>query len=105
MTGLSEKDSVDKESCSEPCELHHPLIYRAFEDWLKVVVPRLVLADYVGVMKVSLSFGHTVVALAYNRCNRQYKELGEYAIQRHAIHFCAGCGTKGMCHHKSKLTL
>ena len=64
------------------------------EDWLKVVVPHLVLADCFESMKFLLSLSCPVVALAYKSCNRQQLDLREFAIWRHTTHLCAGYSNK-----------
>ena len=59
-----------------------------------MVAPHLVLADCVDITNISLALGHPVVALVCKRCNSQYLDLGEYAIQRKTIYLFAGCGNK-----------
>ena len=59
-----------------------------------MVVPHLVLTGCIEAMKIALSSGHPVVALACKRCSRQYLDHGEYANWRHTTHLYAGCGHK-----------
>ena len=46
-----------------------PVISATIEDWLKVVAPHTVLAGCVEAVNTALSFGYSVVALAYKRCS------------------------------------
>ena len=68
------------------------IVFVAFDDWLKVVAPHLVLAGCIEAMKTALSSYHTMVALAYKRCSRQHLDSVYYAYQRHNTHLCAGYG-------------
>ena len=88
------KDNVDKESCSGLYVLHDSVVYRAVEDWLKVVAPCLVLTDCIQAMQVSLSYSCLVVDLACKRCNRQHLDIVEYAFKSYTIHLYASCGNK-----------
>ena len=74
--------------------LQDPVALGAVKDWPKVVVPYLVLADCIEAIKFSLSYGHSLVALACKRYSKQYLNLGDYANLRHTTHLFAGCGHK-----------
>ena len=51
------------DSSNGTCTLHDLVVFVAVEDWLKVLVPHLVLNDYTEAIKFSLSSGHPMVAL------------------------------------------
>ena len=55
MAGLLDVDSLYKESSSRLRALYDSSIYQAVEDWLKVVVPYLVLTNCVYARIYSLS--------------------------------------------------
>ena len=74
--------------------MHGPVIFGADKDWLLVVAPYLVMIDCVEAMKIALSSGCPVVALACKRCSKQHLDLGKCAKWRHATHFCPGCSHK-----------
>ena len=50
--------------------LQEPIVFTAIEDWLKVVVPHLVLAGCTEAINTTLPSGHTMVALTCKRCSR-----------------------------------
>ena len=88
-------DDIDiEDSGGRPRALQHPVVFAAIEGWLKVVVPYLVLAGCIKVMKTVLLSGRPVVALACKRCSRQYLDSGEYANWRHTTPLCIGCSHK-----------
>ena len=64
------------------------------EDWLKVLAPHLVLAICIEVINTALSSGCPGVALACNRCSRQYLDHGEYENWSHTTHLYAGSSHK-----------
>ena len=81
------------------------LFLAAVEDWLQVVAPNLILIEASGckwwhliligcieAIKIYLSSGHPVIALACKRYSRKHLDYREYANLRHTTHFCAGCG-------------
>ena len=74
--------------------LQDPVVFSDVEDWLQVLLPHLVLMGWLKAIKMVLSFGHPVVALACKRYSRQYLDHGDYANQRHTAHLCASCGHK-----------
>ena len=49
------------------------------ENWLKVMMPQLVLTGCIEAMKTALSSGNPVVILTCKRCSRQHLDDEKYA--------------------------
>ena len=70
------------------------VVSAAVEDWLKVLLPHLILTGCIEAIKAVLFSGCPVVSLACKRCSRQYLYHGKYANWSQTVHLCAGCGHK-----------
>ena len=77
-----------------PYALQDPVVFATVEDWFKLVVPHLFLTGCIEIMKIGLSSGHLVMALAFKRCSRQQVDHEEYRNQRHTTHLYTGCSHK-----------
>ena len=59
-----------------------------------MVGPHLVLTGCIEAIKIALSSGCPMVAMACKRCSRKYLDHKNYAIWKHTTHLYAGCGHK-----------
>ena len=56
--------------------MQDPIVFDAEKDWLQEVAPHLVLTNCMEAMKIALSSGYPVVALACKKSSRQYLDQG-----------------------------